>query len=316
MSPWRRTRSGTSRRSRDALPEGRAGASPVSLNRLLADQVLAVRASLAELEGDLGAVHDARVALRRLRAMLAVFGPVLEDVPAGLLDELRRISRRLAPTRDIEIVAERLQSHLTGITDPETRAIVEARLAHGTDRAARRATAALAGRRTAALLADLDQLPPDTRHEPVIYQEIQAPRLARLALEDLCDAFGLLAGTLPDLRPRQRAHLLHVRRKQAKTVRATLVALDTTPALRTHLHKAIGRLQNLLGEYQDAVVVRAWLRDLSAAEPETAAWAHDVRRSERAAMTALEKRLPAAIAHLVDVGDRARRTPAVHLASS
>jgi len=279
------------------------------------DHALAVRSAVAELRLDLGAVHDARVALRRLRAVLTVFEPVLDDVPDGLTRELRWFSRQVAGTRDVEVVAERLDAHLTLATDRSSVEIIEDRLSGWADEAGARASDTLAAPRTEALMVALGRLHLNAPTTPVIYQQIRTQQLALEALDDLCAGFPQVLADGPALSHRRRSHLLHARRKQAKTVRATTPILETSTDLRTKLNKVLRQLQNLLGEHHDAAVVRSWMADLATAEPSTADLVRDVRRAERAAMADLEARLPVAVDRLLAVTERVRRTPPVHLAS-
>lgn len=59
---------------------------------------------VAELQDGEDALHDFRVALRRLRTWLAAFTPELEDtVGRGTLRRLRRVSRRAGLARDVEV---------------------------------------------------------------------------------------------------------------------------------------------------------------------------------------------------------------------
>lgn len=288
---------------------------PVALGQMLADHALAVRAGLAELRIDLGAVHDARVALRRLRALLTVFEPVLEDVPAGIISDLRWLARRVAGTRDAEVMAERLHDYLARTGDSAAREIVGSRLAAQADEAGRNAVAALADPRTESLVAKLGRLHLTAGGTPVIYQQIRTQQLALGALDALCVGFPDLVQA-PGLSDRRRALLLHERRKAAKAVRATTPVLEVPPELRAALNKSLRRLQNILGDHHDAAVVRAWMRQVGQAEPSTAVLVRDVRRVERAAMIELEARVPGALDRLLGVAAEVRGTPPVHLGSS
>jgi CHAD domain-containing protein len=65
-----------------------------------------VRLAMPALDEPLGedALHDFRVALRRLRTWLRAFGPEVDDtVGRGTLRRLRRLSRRTGKARDLEV---------------------------------------------------------------------------------------------------------------------------------------------------------------------------------------------------------------------
>ena len=56
-----------------------------------------------------GGVHQMRVALRRLRSLLATFRPLFDpDVVASLRDEVKWVAGELGAARDREVVRERL----------------------------------------------------------------------------------------------------------------------------------------------------------------------------------------------------------------
>src|SRR5262249_54515903 len=59
---------------------------------------------------DIEEVHQMRVATRRLRGALRVFGDILPPEAGTLHDELRWIADRLAPARDLDVQLERLGS--------------------------------------------------------------------------------------------------------------------------------------------------------------------------------------------------------------
>src|SRR5437588_3817420 len=62
-------------------------------------------------EGDPDAIHDARVATRRMRAALRLIKPVISDEQRRPLARvLRRLRRRLGPRRDLDVMIGHLQS--------------------------------------------------------------------------------------------------------------------------------------------------------------------------------------------------------------
>ena len=92
------------RKSRDTSIEGRTNVAEslcqivnAGLGHLLANQA-------AGLAGDAEGVHQMRIAIRRLRAALALFQPLLEPHAAALFeDELRRVGRVFGEARDWDV---------------------------------------------------------------------------------------------------------------------------------------------------------------------------------------------------------------------
>jgi CHAD domain-containing protein len=90
---------------------------------LLSAALESARSRLREACGRLGDaeprdVHHARVAARRLRAMLSVFAPVLEvDEPRSIRRDLRRLARRLEPVREADVRRALLLDLASGVDD-------------------------------------------------------------------------------------------------------------------------------------------------------------------------------------------------------
>ncbi|WP_425454375.1 CHAD domain-containing protein [Nocardioides marmoriginsengisoli] len=271
--------------------------SRVPLGRLVEDQVVAVRAAVAELRVDLGAVHDARVALRRLRATLTVFRPVLADLPPELGTDLRWFARQLAATRDAEVAGERLGGRLEAAEERAAAVVLADHLACWADEAAAAAGAALADERTDLLLLALGRLHLQVPTAPQIYLDLEIRRLAMRTLDDLCA--DLPAALATDLPPGRRARLLHDQRKQVKVARAVTGVLDVAAEQRSGLDKAMRSVQELLGEHHDAVVAREWMTLVAIREPATADLVRRLRREERAGMVAVEEKLVPAVDRLV-----------------
>ena len=293
------------------MPEPGTGVPQRPLGSLVEDQVVAVRAGISELRVDLGAVHDARVALRRLRATLTVFRPVLDDIPSELSADLRWFARQVAATRDAEVATERLADRLAAATDHGTAAVLVDHLARWADESAVVAKDALVDPRTDQLLQALGQLHLQVQSAPQIYLDIKIQRLVVRTLEDLCDELPMALSV--DLSPGRRSRRLHTQRKKVKIARAVTGVLAVASERRSRLDKSLRKVQELLGQHHDAVVVRAWLSRIATREPATAELVREFRREERAEMAGIEERLPGAVGRLVTRVDAVRRTPAVHL---
>lgn len=252
-----------------------------------------VAQDLAVRLGAPDAVHQMRVATRRLRSALRTFEPLLQARETRpLRGELRWLAGELGAARDAEV----LQARVRAAVDAEHagEAVVAADpavavLGRDRDEAYRRVLAVLDGDRYRGLLRDLHALvaePPLTA---------AASRRARKVLP------ALVAGR--DARVRRlvrrarsappgarREGLLHEARKAAKNARYAGEAVR--PALgrdAKRYARAMEAVQEVLGEHQDSVVTRARLHDLAGrVEDPVAAFrygrlhAAEERRGERA----------------------------------
>ncbi len=74
------------------------------LEQLLANYPLVIAG------GDAGAVHQCRVAIRRLRAAFSLFGAAVDDEALAAIDaELKSVARVLAPVRDLDVLLVRFE---------------------------------------------------------------------------------------------------------------------------------------------------------------------------------------------------------------
>lgn len=235
----------------------------------LREQALAIRRAdpLVRAQSD-DAVHQMRVATRRMRSTLRTYARVLDrDRTRGLTDELRWLAGELGAARDLEVLRERLADAVAGLPDELVLGPVAGELTrHFARREATAATAAVAAldsERYLALLAAMDGLladPPLT------------PRAARKASAALPGQLRWSARRL-DARLRKasrsgpgsgRDRGLHEARKAAKSLRYALEA--AAPALgrpAERLAKRAKSLQQVLGDHHDAVVARPVLCELA-----------------------------------------------------
>lgn len=274
--------------------------------------MVAVRAGVDELRRDLAGVHDARVALRRLRATLAVFADLLSGIPEGLPADLRWFAGQVSGTRDAEVVASRLESGLAGAADRAAAAALAAALDRRTEEARSAARAALSHPRTDAMLASLGRLHLEAPPSGEIHGDLRAHLLVLGRLEALSDDLPAVVRVVSTsgIPRRRRARLLHAQRKQVKTARAVTPLLETTSADRSRLNRSLRRVQELLGEHHDAVVTRSWLAGVAEADPVVRELTRELRQRELAEMTGTEDRLPRAVDRLVRRVEEIRRTSA------
>jgi CHAD domain-containing protein len=205
------------------------------------------------------AVHDLRVAVRRLRSALVTFRVLGPARTAHLRAELRVLGDVLGAARDAEVLAARLvpEAEATG----DVRLADDVRAALAADVAAARATllAHLDGERHLALLRELDALvAPGSLaadggvavrgRRRLVRREL---RRTRRAVREASESGAL-------------APALHELRKAAK--RARYAAETLAPAVGDRALAFAARMeavQDALGGHQDDVVAQARLRELS-----------------------------------------------------
>jgi CHAD domain-containing protein len=213
------------------------------------------------------AVHQMRVATRRLRSTLKSFGAVLRAADCERLgDELKWLGGVLGTARDAEVMAGHLQAGLDELPPELIMGPVRARVRVHFARVAAGARAAvveaLDGGRYLALLDGLDALlvdPPLT------------PEAGRPAAE-------VLPASVRHTRRRVRRRIrgarhvpagpgrdtaLHEARKAAKHARYAAEAVS--PAFgkqASRFAKRVKKVQSVLGDHHDGVVARAAIREL------------------------------------------------------
>jgi CHAD domain-containing protein len=203
------------------------------------------------------AVHDLRVATRRLRAMLRAAAEMVEpEWSEPLRDELRWLAGELGPLRDADVFLAYLRG-ATADSDGDDRAgadrLVE--LVEEDRRAAHaRAIAALRGERYLALLQELER----TARAPLV-------RSASVALDGIARTefrrLRAAARRITDASTDHEVHALRIRGKRARYA-AELAETAVGKRARRFLRHA-KRFQDVVGEHQDAVVAEEHLRELA-----------------------------------------------------
>lgn len=230
------------------------------VRRLLAQDVR-VRLGLDD------AVHQMRVACRRLRSDMRTFAALLVPESVGpLREELSWLADALGAARDLEVLRARLAR--TFAADPlapldgAAFSRLDAVLAAREESALQRVQAALAEPRYRQLLelaVAVAREPQTTAlaDEPV---RLVLPRLVGLAVADLDRrALKLRAGS-----PDERWHGARILAKRARyAAEAAAVALD--PAAATGA--AMAAVQDVLGEHQDAAIAAETVLQIAAGAP-------------------------------------------------
>jgi CHAD domain-containing protein len=233
------------------------------LDQYVRSQVTAIRGcEPGARRADPDAIHDMRVAVRRLRSTLRTFRPLLDrDRSEPLRDELQWLGGVLGGVRDAQVMCERLLAAVAA--EPPELVVgpvadrIRSELASTTEQAHRRLTDELDGVRYQALLAAIDEFTGDQLPERPSPRRLH--RLARKALRRADDK--LRNAMAAD--PAERDVPLHETRKAYKRARyavETLVPLAGKPARR--LAKRLSALQDVLGAHQDSVITGQLLRDL------------------------------------------------------
>jgi CHAD domain-containing protein len=202
-------------------------------------------------------LHQLRVATRRIRAFLRV---ARRHVDTAWAEETRRqlgeLGRSLGPVRDLDVLLENLRGEVSGLDEAERPAADELLAQLQQDR----------NRRQDALLQALDA-PAYTqileRLQAPLYAAAEPPRrsLAKLAEREV----RRLAERVEGLGPAPADEALHRLRIRVKRVRYTLELAAPDADKRTQrMIRAAKRLQDVLGEHQDAVVAEERIRGLAA----------------------------------------------------
>ena len=217
------------------------------------------------------AVHQMRVSTRRMRTALASFRPLFTD-RAGepLRAELKWLGGLLGQARDAEVMRGRLTAELAEQPDElvlgPVRRRIDLELGQAYQEAHQRVVAELDGDRYLALVTALEEFveqPPfSPRATEAAPEELR--RLVRRACRRVQSAAAGLT-TLPTGADRTaQDHHLHEVRIAAK--RARYAAETARPAIgrpAKRVATAMEEVTETLGNHQDAVVERQWLRDLA-----------------------------------------------------
>jgi CHAD domain-containing protein len=203
-------------------------------------------------------LHQMRVAVRRMRAMLKAARSMLDRTWADdLRAELGWLGRALGPVRDADVLIERLRGHSADFDDIGRAAVetlIEALVA-GRESARADMLAVLGSRRYTALLRRLATAV--SRPLPTPRGRVVAPALVELVRTEyrrLSKAVRAAGEDPPD-------EVLHALRIQGKRLRYTGELVATSgrkperKPVRQLVESTVG-LQDVLGEHQDACVAQ------------------------------------------------------------
>lgn len=250
------------------LRAGRPRTAGAALHSYLAEHVAALMATDAGVREDLpDAVHQMRVATRRLRSTLATYRPLFDRASTDpVREELKWLGGILSGVRDTEVMQTRLLAGLDELSGELVLGPVRARVRRELRAQYRQGRqdmlAELHGGRYFRLLDNLDALvdaPPFTARAESDAKQVLLRLISRewTRLRDRHAATRSPAtGVASDL-------AVHETRKAAKRARyAAEVVVPLAGAQAERYTRQMKKLQNELGGHQDSVVARQLLRTL------------------------------------------------------
>lgn len=217
-------------------------------------------------------VHQMRVATRRLRSHLRTLEPLLDgDWAESLREDLRWLGTELGRVRDADVLALRLRASAATLParDRQSAKDLLDRLAEARRGDLRTLLEALRSERYLALVERLVEAARAPRTRPAAdapAREALPPRvrrrwrrLRRSASECGADA------------PPEQLHAVRIRAKHARYAAELVAPVFGRPARR--FARAVRRVQQALGDAQDAVVAEQWLRAAAVEVPRETAYA-------------------------------------------
>ena len=247
-------------------PVGRKSSTADVIRYLIAGSVsqLLVHDPGVRLGVDPEAVHQYRVATRRLRSDLRTFSQLLDRRRAGALtEELRWLGDAVGHVRDLDVLAARLTAHTDSLLEPY-RPSAEQLLA-------RVRSSRLEARRD---LLDALRTERYDRTMGVLIGVASDPPIDPGSVKRSTRPMGRLAGRLVKRRWTQVAHAvkaggahpsddqLHQIRIAAKRCRYAAEAVaPVVGGDAARFAAGVAKIQALLGDYNDTVVAEAWLRE-------------------------------------------------------
>jgi CHAD domain-containing protein len=204
--------------------------------------------------GVVARVHDARTALKKVRALARLVAPVIGRAARDAERELRDVGRALSVVRDAEVLVDTFEGVRRSSGVRAGRELAAARKT--LDKRLKEHLGALAGARQRSLAARLSRaqrqvtgwLPDDDRWRTLGPGLVNQYRRGR---KRMAKAYA-----------RETSHAFHAWRRAAKTLRHQMQALEPLwPAELDAQRAALERLGDLLGEEHDLAVLAETLRE-------------------------------------------------------
>jgi CHAD domain-containing protein len=234
-------------------------------------------------------LRQMRTAVRRLRAVLRVAPSVCGGESEPLRRELHWLGTVLGPVRDLDVLSDYLRGELASLPDSDANAVrrVLEHLEAERSRAKNQAAAALTSPRYTRLRKGLARALGHPRRD----DDVSLVGVARRGFKKLRKAVQALPAKPSD----EHVHAVRIRVKQARYAAELAQDMVGRPAKR--FVKKAGRLQDILGEHQDAAVADERLRALGTSSRDglgsaLARLLERQRRRRQAAWTAFQKQWP------------------------
>ena len=214
---------------------------------------------LVRTSSDPEAVHQARVATRKLRSHLRTFGPLLDpEWTEPLRSELGWLAMGLGAVRDREVLLERLRERTRSLPAPDLRSansllhVLEVEI----ETLRKKLLVELGSLRYVDLLERLVA----AAHSPATLPEADQP--ASTVLPPLAAGpwrrLRSAVRQLPDPPTDPELHRIRILAKRARYAAEAVAPVAGTAA--AAFARAAAKLQTVLGEHQDSVTAQAWLR--------------------------------------------------------
>jgi CHAD domain-containing protein len=205
------------------------------------------------------AIHQARVATRKLRSNLRTFGPLLDvEWTETLRSELGWLALSLGAVRDREVLLERLRQRVASLpaSDQRSAAALLRVLEHEIDDLRQKLTGDMDSQRYIDLLERLVAAAHSPATQPDADQPAAAllPALATTPWRRLRSAVRQLPDTITD----PELHRIRILAKRARYAAEATSPVSGPDA--SAFARAAAKLQTVLGEHQDSVTAQAWLR--------------------------------------------------------
>jgi CHAD domain-containing protein len=194
------------------------------------------------------AIHQVRVASRRLRSDLKLFRKVLAGYWAtDLRSELAFLAQSCGEARDLEVIAALVRDSATSEDDPDHVATILTTLTVGLERAAARSAAVVTSDRTKLLVDDLEAV----AAAPELNERASSPcgEVLPKLLASAQRTFTKAADQLKPWTPDDHWHEVRLLAKRVRYAADTAASVLGDDAKETATQAA--RFQELLGQHQD-----------------------------------------------------------------
>jgi CHAD domain-containing protein len=245
---------------------------------------------------DVEALHQMRVATRRLRSDLHTFGPLLDrDRVTPVRAELAWLGGVVGDVRNTDVLGARFTARLSllhDVNEHEANRLMS-RLENEAERARAVMLAALRDARYLRLLDTLVELAaaPPFAKAPKLTRRPPRKTAARIARKPWRHLAGAVDGLGPDPSDAE-LHRVRILAKRSRYAAEAVAPLIGSAA--TRFAAAVADLQTVLGDHQDTVMAEHWLRDESATTPPGRVLTNQLIAQEQSCRSQLRAQWPAA----------------------